>query len=91
LANKYQEDFLDRVLAFAVSIESAEAITWTVKAGEQCICVEFFEEKEWKLTTELIITKDKIYTWTKKKYSDGGLKNMTINSILRLNMEALLP
>jgi hypothetical protein len=26
-----------------------------------------------------------------KKYSDGGLKNMTINSILRLNMEALLP
>jgi hypothetical protein len=27
----------------------------------------------------------------RKKYSDGGLKNMTINSILRLNMEALLP
>jgi hypothetical protein len=26
-----------------------------------------------------------------KKFSDGGLKNMTINSILRLDMETLLP
>ena len=46
LANKYQEDFLDRVLAFSLSIESSEAITLTEKTGEQCICVEFFEEKE---------------------------------------------
>jgi len=27
----------------------------------------------------------------RKKYSDGGLKNMPINSILRLNMEILIP
>jgi hypothetical protein len=45
-----------------------------------------------KLTKELQTTKGKTSARTeKKKFSDGGLKNMTINSILRLNMEALLP
>ena len=45
LANKYQEGFLDRVLAFAVSMESSEVITLPEGTGEKYICVEFFEGK----------------------------------------------
>jgi hypothetical protein len=45
-----------------------------------------------KLTKELQTTKGKISARTeKKKFSDGGLKNLSINSILRLDMETLLP